>query len=418
MAADLRAAALITVFTACAFAQQPPPGARLEELREWARGKVAAQEGQLKDALDKVTRLFRSTPHGAESTAVREAVQTLGERAGVFADKILERIMGADTADVRKHFADVLVAAGDPGLTTLVLDQAKTAPPETAALLVRTAGRMKSAAAADRFRSLVEDPAVLPPIRAEAVLALARAGAPDAGLVARKSLGDADAAVRRAATESLGLVGQGREDVDLLRKTATGDANDDVRRAALRALGRFRGDLDALKTLHECLSASDLPTVNAALDALETAGTRDLSSKPLLDTIKKATPETRMRAARVLMALGNPEGVKALFVKERKDADQSPEARDLQIDVADKYREYGWYEGALPFYDRALSARGAQSTQAQVLVSIARCNARLKRFDEARRRLRAAGYTTFKAFGEEADFAEMREAPGHRDLFK
>ena len=56
MAADLRAAALISVFTACAFAQQPPPGARLEELREWARGKVAAQEGQLKDALDRVTR--------------------------------------------------------------------------------------------------------------------------------------------------------------------------------------------------------------------------------------------------------------------------------------------------------------------------------------------------------------------------
>ena len=419
MAADFRALPLALVFAASAFAQQPPQqGARLEELREWARGKVAAQEGQLKDALDKVTRLFRSTPHGTESAAVREAVQTLGERAGVFADKILERIMTGETADVRKHFADVLVAAGDPGLTTPVLDQAKSAPPETAALLVRTAGRMKSPAAADRFRSLVEDPAVTDQIRAEAIVALARAGAPDAGHLAKKSLGHSDVNVRRAAAEALGLVGQGREDVELLRKTATGDANDDVRRTALRALGRFRGDLDALKTLHEVLLSADLPTVNAALDALETAGTRDLSSKALLDAIKKAPPEARSRAARVLMTLGNPEGIKALFVKERKNADQSPEARDLQIDVADKYREYGWYEGALPYYDRALSARGAQSTQSQVLVSIARCNARLKRFDEARRRLRLAGYTTFKAFGEEADFAEMREAPGHRDLFK
>jgi HEAT repeat protein len=410
-------AACLVVAVAAAQAA-PPPGAKLEELREWARAKVAAQEGQLKDALDKVTRLFRSTPHGSDSTAVREAVQTLGERAGVFAEKILERITAADSPDVKKHFADVLVAAGDPALAPLLLKTAQGAPTETAAILVRAAARMKHAASADDFRALIENPAAAPAVRAEAVGGLARSGAPDGPTAARKALADGEALLRRAGAESLGVVGQGRDDVEALRKAAVHDASDDVRRAALRALGRFRGDLDALRTLHEVLAGGDPAAVDAVLDALRTAGTRDLSSKPLLDAVKKLTPEGRQRAARVLMELGNPEGVKALFLNERKAADQSPEARDLQIDVADKYREYGWYEGALPYYERALSARGAQATQAQVQLGVARCNARLKRFDEARRRLRLAGYTSLKAFADDPDFAEMRELPGHRDLFK
>ncbi|HYC77691.1 MAG TPA: HEAT repeat domain-containing protein [Planctomycetota bacterium] len=395
-----------------------PSGGKLEDLRDWARGKVAAQEGALKEQLDKYSAFFKRTPHGADTAALREAVSTLADRASVFADQILDRIVAADSADVKKHFADVLVQGGDASLARACLARVPGADEETAALLVRAAGRMKGADVAATLKPLAEGAGASPVVQAEAVVAAARLGVPEAAAVARARIEHEKPVVRRAACEALGLVGQGRDDVELLRKRASDDADASVKHAALRALGRFKGDVDGLKTLHHAATAGDLPTVMAALDGLEAAGTRDLSQRPLLDVVKTGPAGSRERAARVLMTLGSPDGVNHLFQRERRDAEQNSDDRELQVGVADKYREYGWYTQAIHFYDRALSTRGGQVAQQQILVGAARCYARLRRFDDAKKKLKQAGYTSLRGFAEDADFAEMRESPSFRELFK
>ena len=44
----------------------------------------------------------------------------------------------------------------------------------------------------------------------------------------------------------------------------------------------------------------------------------------------------------------------------------------------------------------------------QILVALARCYARLKRFDDAKRKLRDAKYASLRPFADDPDFAEMR----------
>jgi hypothetical protein len=52
------------------------------------------------------------------------------------------------------------------------------------------------------------------------------------------------------------------------------------------------------------------------------------------------------------------------------------------------------------------------------LIGMARCYARLKRYDDVKRRLKQAGYTSLRQFADDPDFAEMREHPSHREAFK
>ena len=167
-----------------------------------------------------------------------------------------------------------------------------------------------------------------------------------------------------------------------------------LRNAALRSLGRFKGNLDALRTLHEAVGSSDPAQVKSALEGLEQAGTKDLTPHFLLPVVKTGPMEARERAAKLLLRFGNAEGVRILIQPEKADADKAPGNRTAQVAAGDRCRELGWYEGAIPFYDRALAVRGGDNvTDQQILVALARCYARLKRFDDAKRQASATPAT-------------------------
>ncbi len=407
-----------TIFLAAvAHGQNPaptPPPTDLEDLRDWARGRLESQEGAFKDMLAKSLPILGSSA-GNDTPVVRETIGKLAERAAVFPTIVLDRLLSEKNETVRARLGDVLAATGDPSITPMLLSRAATSDEAVAASLVNVLGRLRSHEVAPALEAtLATEKRLL--VVAELIRALARCESKDALATARANLAHVDTKVRQAAIDALGLVGQGREDVESLRKLAAG-SDPALRDAALRSLGRFKGDFDALKTLHDAVNTSDSAAVGAALDGLETAGTKDLSPKFILQAVKSGPADQRERAARLLMRFNNPDGVKHLFAKERSDAEKNPEDRDLQMLVADRYREFGWYEGAVPFYDRALAARGGVGTQ-QVLVALARSYARLKRFDEARKKLKQAGYTTFRGFADDADFAEMREAQGFKDNFR
>jgi tetratricopeptide (TPR) repeat protein len=185
-----------------------------------------------------------------------------------------------------------------------------------------------------------------------------------------------------------------------------------MRVSALRALGRFGANLDALKALHDAVGMADTAIVEAALDALATAGSKDLTPKILLNVVRTGPPDLRLRAAKLMLALGNSEGVKAVVAKECGDADKEADDRDLQVIAGDRCREVGWWQGAIKYYDRALSLRGNAAQTNLVRVGIARCYARIRRFDDARKKLKEANYPNLRAFADDPDFE------AHRDLFK
>jgi tetratricopeptide (TPR) repeat protein len=134
--------------------------------------------------------------------------------------------------------------------------------------------------------------------------------------------------------------------------------------------------------------------------------------------VKNGPQEARERAAKLLLRFGNDAGIRILVLPEKTEADQAPGNRAKQLAAGDRCRELGWYEGAIPFYDRALSGRAGEVADQPILVALARCYARLKRFDDAKRKLRDAKYASFRAFADDPDFAEMRESPAHRESFK
>jgi HEAT repeat protein len=392
-----------------------PPDADLETIQEWAASRLASRSAAFKALLLRAMPMLQSSL-GDETTAVKQTIARLAAQAPLYPGIVLEAMKADASPVVRRRLAAVLAASGDPALGPLLLESAVPSDEGLAQLLIETVGRLnaKESAPALLTRLAAGPP---PGLTGEIVLALARLGAPEALPEARRLLAAEDAGARAKGATALGLIGSGREDVDALRKLATGP--DPVLRAtALRSLGRFKADLDALRTLHDAVVSSDLAQASAALDGIESAGTKELSPHFLLQVVKAGPVEVRERAARVMLHFGNAEGARILVQPEKLEADKAPTNRNVQAAAGDRCRELGWYEGALPFYDRALAARKGTVSDQQILVAMARCHARLKRFEEAKRKLRSAHYASFGSFAEDPDFQEMKELPAYREAFK
>jgi HEAT repeat protein len=411
-----RAAAIVFCLAGIAGAQGTPlaPDADLETIRDWAASRMTAQTAAFKDMLQRSIPILQSTL-GDETTVVRETIARLAARAALQPGAVVAAMQGTTSAPLRRRLSDVLVGTGDPSIGGALLEAAEGADEELAAVLIQTVGRLQSkdmsAALAAKLQTVTS-----PLLLGEIVVALARLESKEALPAARKLLEHADPKARERGTAALGVVGQ-KEDVEPLKKLATA-SDPALRAAAIRALGRFKGNLDALRTLHDAVTSTDPTLVKAALDALEQAGTKELTPHFLLPVVKTGPLETRERAARLLLRFGNAEGIRIIVQQEKSEADKAPGNRNAQVAMADRCRELGWFEGAIPYYDRALSARSGDVPDQQILVALARCYARLKRYDDAKRKLRDARYVSLKAFADDPDFAEMRENPAHRESFK
>lgn len=416
MAFRVLVASLVCV-TAVLRAQNGPPlapDADLETIRDWAASRMTAQTAAFKDMLQRSLPILQSNL-GDDTTVVRETISRLAARAALQPGAVIAAMKATNSAPLRRRLNEVLVGTGDPSIAAALLAASEDADEDVAALLIQATGRLK---AKETAPSLVARLAASPPplIVGEIVLALARLGSTEALPAARKLLEHPDAKARERGVMALGVVGQ-KEDIEPLKKLATGpDAA--LRAAALRSLGQFKGNLDALRVMHDAVTSTDPTQVKAALDALEQAGTKDLTPHFLLSVVKTGPIETRERAARLMVRFGNAEGIKIIVQPERAEADKAPNNRNAQVAAGDRCRELGWYEGAIPYYDRALSGRSGDVSDQQILVALARCYARLKRFDDAKRKLRDAKYTSLRPFADDADFAEMRENPAYREAFK
>ncbi len=401
--------------SACVLAQGPGP--TLEEIREWSSTRLQAKQGEFKKSLDANCKTLRNAPHGSTSEPAVVAFANVASNAGLFPQILIDRMAVETDQNLRLWIADALAATKDPSVATLLIERATKQPDDLAPILVRVAGRIDSPTVTFALAELTKG-ASSPAVTAEAVLALAKRNGSGAIDAARANLRHGDMRVRRASAEALGLLTTSKEDIESLRKLATTAPEPEVRLTALRALARFGNNLDVLKALHDALGMADAATVEASMDALTTAGSKDLTPKLLLNVVKSGPPDLRIRAAKLMLSLGSIEGVKFIAAKERSDADKNLEDRDLQVVAGDRCREVGWYAGAMVYYDRALSLRGNAAQTNIIRVCIARCYARMRRFDDAKKKLKEANYPNLRAFADDADFADMRESPAHRDLFR
>jgi HEAT repeat protein len=413
------AIALVLVFALSGAPAQelppPAPDADLETIRDWAASRMISQASGFKDMLQRALPMLQSSL-GDETTAIRETIARLATRAALHPAVVLDAMRAATSPVLRRRLAEVFVATRDPSIGPVLIGGMAGADEEMSGALVSAIGRLQAREVAPELLSRMnatESPALL----GELVVALARLEAKEALPAARKLLDHQDPRARESGAAALGLVGSGKEDIEALRKLASGP-EPALRAAAIRALGRFKGDLDALRVLHEAVASADPLQVRAALDALEQAGTKELTPHFVLQVVKTGPLELRERAAKILLRFGNVEGVRIVVQPEKSEADKNPGNRTAQVAAGDRCRELGWYEGAIPYYDRALSGRSGDVSDQQVLVALARCYARLKRFDDAKRKLRAAHYTSFRSFADDPDFQEMKESPAFREAFK
>jgi HEAT repeat protein len=392
-----------------------PPDADLETIRDWAASRMSVNASAFKDMLQRSIPILQSALSD-DTTVVKETVARLAARAAVHPAAVIAAMKGTNNAPLRRRLSEVLVATGDPSIGSALMAAIEDADDEEiTALLIQTTGRLQSKDAAPALLAKLEK-AQSPLLQGEIIVALARLEAKEALPAARKLLDHADPKARERGVIALGVLGQ-KDDVEALKKLAAG-SDPALRVAALRALGSFKGNLDALRALHDAVTSTDPTIVKAALDGLDRAGTKDLTPHFLLPVVRSGPLEVRERAARLLLRYGNDGGVRLIMQPEKIEADKAANNRNVQAAAADRARELGWYEGAIPYYDRALSAKNGDVSDQQLLVAVARCYARLKRFDDAKRRLRDAKYVSLRPFAEDPDFAEMRENPAFKEAFK
>ena len=305
------------------------PGPTLEEIRDWSRAKLEAKQADFKKSLDGACKTLKSAPYGSAAEPVKESFGQVAGKTALFPQLVVERMAAEADANLRLWLSDALAATKDPGVGTLLLARATAAPDDLAPLLVRAAGRIDGATLSASLLDLAKGTSG-PGVTSEALLASARRQTPGTIELARSHVKHGDLRVRRAAIEALGLVGTTKDDIDTVRKLAVSAPEPEMRVSALRALGRFGANLDALKALHDAVGMADTAIVEAALDALATAGSKDLTPKILLNVVRTGPPDLRLRAAKLMLALGNSEGVKAVVAKECGDADKEADDRDLQ----------------------------------------------------------------------------------------
>jgi HEAT repeat protein len=128
----------------------------------------------------------------------------------------------------------------------------------------------------------------------------------------RETLGDPDAAVRRAALEAL-LRLEAVQALPRVRELLAGDPDPEVRRLAARFLGRIRDDVSPLRLLVRALQRDSAPAVRcaAALALGHLEATEAL--EPLREAARSEDLYLRRAAAEALLQLGEIEGLEILI---------------------------------------------------------------------------------------------------------
>ena len=407
-----------------------PDDAPLEVVLQHAREKLRTLRKEFDEILKKAEPLLSWTGNANEAGRQR-AAKELEPWVGAFPEIFAQRLAAARSDALKKNLIEVLAASGEPAAAPPLAGLIGTQGEELDALIVSCLGKLGNPDISDRLIALATQPPT-PELQAAALVALARLGHSEAQELAAEALrvtqnpdgtetpGSTEVVVRSAAVEALGIVSpDNRDAAALVVKAARHDPDMGVRGAALRALQAFPSHYDAKRTLNDAASSEDPRLVAAALDALEVVATRDWSGSALMKAVEgKFEMTLRVRAARLLLKLGDPAGVRLLVKPYKEAADRASRDEAQQRYVADQYKELGDWEDALDYYERALRALGPRRDNKPNLISIAKCQAMMGNFREARKSLTKAGYKTFGSFANDEEFQAMKEHPSFRDLFK
>jgi tetratricopeptide (TPR) repeat protein len=397
-------------------------GRPVEELRSTARERVAEFRAEFERILPEALRELSSLDPRIESPIADKARARLGRYLPAFPEKFLEILGGSPRPSLRPHLYRILQAFGTAELAGPLL-RLSLAPG------FAHAGELLPVVAAlggPEFQpELIAAARASPPPQAPVLAAIVEAAAASRGAAAaalgRSMLEHAEPVVRAAAATAVGLAAGGsREDAQVLIRCAQSDPDPRVRCQAVRAMRWFPRLPEAQRLAHDMLKVDDPEFQAAALDALEAIGTRDVSPNHFLEFVQGRGPDLlRERAARhMALSFGDTRGARILAKAHRENADRSPKDVDAQMEAGDTLKSLGAYEEAMAFYKRAIALYNA-ANQWKARVQLARCNARLGRFEEARRLLR----TDYKdrdlhKFADDPDFAEMKADARYKAMFE
>jgi HEAT repeat protein len=243
---------------------------------------------------------------GSRDGSLRQAAaEALGELGDARAVKPLIAALKDENAEVRQAAAGALGEMGDP--------HADAVEPLIAVLKDENVGVRQAAAGA--LGEMGDRHAVEPLIAAlgDGNINVRRSATHSLGLIwdlqLVSDLGSIDSAVRRAAAEALGDLGD-RHTVEPVI-AALQDENAEVRQAAAEALGDL-GDRRAVEPLIAVLQDENAEVRQAAAEAL---GRLDdpRAVKPLIAVLKDENAEVRQVAARALGEIGGPHAVELLI---------------------------------------------------------------------------------------------------------
>ncbi len=416
----MRKALFFIVAGAVGLAQPARP---VEDLRALAREKIGAFQAELdREMPDLLAQLAALDPEIA-GPQVDEPRAKLGRFVPAFPDRFLNALKSDNRPRVRLHLLAILQRYGQSDLAPRLIDLIPSVTDGLGVAVVELAGELARGTADAKLLSVVrQSPPASPAVLGAALKALALSKTPDGITAARSLVGHETALIRRDAVTALSFATSGgRDDFAVVQKVATGDPDPEVRKFAIRSLAAFPKLPEAQRLAHDTLVVNDSGFQAAALDALEKIGTRDSSPSHLLQFVQTTAPDPlRERAARLMAGpFDDARGSKHLAKPLRETADRTPKDVNAQMEAGDYLKSLLAFEDAIIYYKRASSLyQAAQQWRARV--QLARCNARLGRFDEAKRLLRAdyKDRDIAKNFVDDPDFAAMKADSRFKGLFE
>ncbi|MAG58853.1 MAG: hypothetical protein CMJ83_21400 [Planctomycetes bacterium] len=399
--------------------QQEKEPLALEELRKIANEQVEQMAVEFKKRLSETVPTLRRIPIDRDSERAAALRKELVPWASVFHGEFVSLIEVVKEKHLRGHIAEVLAEANSPKAATGLLGLVGKEGAGLDLLCIRAVGRMADPGDDARAKLVSIAETAESYVLGAVLIAAARTGCKQAAELSRKVVTSSDSVPARArAITALSITADNpRNDVRLIAKYAGKEQDKVIRLAALRAFGRYPGNLDSRRVLHDTLSEDDSDLVGAALDALEKVASKETSKTYLLTLVKSdAELELRERAARILVPLGSVAGARHLVEPRKRYADQNRRNDDAQRTAAMGYYDLGSYEDAITYFERAVRVANA-TTRYELRVWIAKSRAHLGSFERAAKELKDAGYESFHLFRDESAFAIMMKHPKWAPLF-
>jgi len=389
----------------------------LEKLRDEAQARVEEMGAEFKSSFEEALPILTLIPVDSDSQRAASIRTELTPWASVFHADFIGGIKASAGNHVRGHLALILAKASPPKGAEGLLALFGTEGPELDLLAIRTVGAMSDPgnAAREQLAALATRTELVAETEGAILTAMASTRAPGAAAAARRRIDNpaAPPAVRACALTALSIVGTSpRDDMRLIvKELQQPDVAKPVRIAALRALSRYEEGHENRRALHDALEDIDMAIVAAALDALEVVANKDTSKRPLLKLVKSgADLGLRERAARILVRLGSVQGARHLVEPIRKHADENRRDDGAQREAARAYYRLDAFDDAYTYFERAI-AHANPARRYSLRIWLGRCRAQLGQFDRAAKKLREAGYESFRTFADDPAFQVMRKHP-------